>query len=104
MRAETLAVHAGAEPDPATGAIAPPLHLSTTFRHGPAGERIGGFEYQRESNPTQARLEQALALIIKDSGQRRLATVDEVAAAVLAYALPACTVSGEHTVVMGESA
>lgn len=63
MRAETLAVHAGAEPDPATGAIAPPLHLSTTFRHGPAGERIGGFEYQRESNPTQARLEQALALM-----------------------------------------
>lgn len=48
--------------------------------------------------------EQALAQIIKDSGQRRLATVDEVAAAVLAYALPACTVTGEHTVVMGESA
>ena len=33
----TLAVHAGNEPDPATGAVAPPIHLATTFRHGPAG-------------------------------------------------------------------
>ena len=59
LRFETLAVHAGAEPDPETGAIAPPLHLSTTFRHGPAGERAAGFEYLRESNPTQSRLETA---------------------------------------------
>lgn len=48
--------------------------------------------------------EQALATIIRDSGQRRLATVDEVAAAVLAYALPSCAVTGEHTMVMGEAA
>jgi cystathionine gamma-synthase len=63
MRPETLAVHAGAEPDAATGAIAPPLHLATTFRHGPAGERVAGHEYQRESNPTQDRLETALAAL-----------------------------------------
>lgn len=48
--------------------------------------------------------EQALATIIRDSGQARLATVDEVAAAVLAYALPSCAVTGEHTMVMGEPA
>lgn len=48
--------------------------------------------------------DQALAQIIKNSGQKRLATVDEVAAAVLAYALPTCAVTGEHTVVMGEPA
>ena len=48
--------------------------------------------------------EQALATIIRDSGQKRLATVDEVAAAVLAYALPTCVVTGEHTTVMGEAA
>jgi 3-hydroxybutyrate dehydrogenase len=47
---------------------------------------------------------QALATIIRDSGQKRLATVDEVAAAVLAYALPSCDVTGEHTTVMGELA
>lgn len=59
----TLAVHAGAEPDSETGAMAPPIHLATTFKHGPAGERIAGYEYQREGNPTQDRLETALAAL-----------------------------------------
>jgi cystathionine gamma-synthase len=59
----TRAVHAGGKPDPATGAIAPPIHLSTTFEHGPAGEIPLGYMYIRESNPTQTRLEQALAEI-----------------------------------------
>ena len=36
LQAGTLAVHAGNAPDAATGAMAPPIHLSTTFRHGPA--------------------------------------------------------------------
>ena len=40
MRFETLAVHAASEKDPATGAVAPPIHLSTTFEHGPAGETL----------------------------------------------------------------
>lgn len=60
-RIETLAVHAGGEPDEHTGAVSPPIHMATTFRHGPAGERQAGYEYQRESNPTQDRLESALA-------------------------------------------
>jgi cystathionine gamma-synthase len=68
MRPETLAVHAGAEPDEATGAIAPPLHFSTTFKHGPAGERVAHFEYQREANPTQDRLEAALAALEGGAG------------------------------------
>lgn len=70
-RLETLAVHAGGDADAATGAVAPPIHLATTFRHGPAGERVAGFEYQREDNPTQARLEQALAAL--EGGERALA-------------------------------
>ena len=61
LRPDTLAVHAGNAPDDATGAVAPPLHLSTTFRHGPAGERVAGYEYQREGNPTNDRLREALA-------------------------------------------
>jgi cystathionine gamma-synthase len=60
MRLETIAVRAGAEIDPTTGSLAPPLHLSTTFEHGPAGEAIHGFLYVREKNPTQSRLEAAL--------------------------------------------
>ncbi len=62
-RIETLAVHAGGEPDRETGALSPPLHMATTFEHGPAGERRAGYEYQREGNPTQDRLEQALAAL-----------------------------------------
>ena len=74
----TLAVHAGAEPDPGTGAVAPPIHLSTTFRHGPAGERLAGYEYQREGNPTQDRLEAALAML--EGGARALAYASGMAA------------------------
>ena len=59
----TLAVHAGNAPDESTGAVAPPLHLSTTFRHGPAGERVAGYEYQREGNPTNDRLRESLAAL-----------------------------------------
>jgi len=61
MHIETIAVHAGGEVDAATGALAPPIHLSTTFEHGPACELPHGFLYIREGNPTQARLETALA-------------------------------------------
>ena len=62
-RPETTAVHVGNEADPATGAVAPPIHLATTFRHGPSGERIAGYEYQREGNPTNDRLREALAAL-----------------------------------------
>lgn len=88
MRPETVAVHAGAEPDAATGAIAPPLHFSTTFRHGPAGERVAGHEYQRESNPTQDRLEHALAAL--EGGEAALAFGSGMAAmSALLESLPA---------------
>jgi cystathionine gamma-synthase len=81
MRFETLAVHAGAGTDAETGAVAPPIHLSTTFRHGPAAERIAGYEYQREGNPTQDRLETALAAL-------------EGGAAALAYASGMAAIAG----------
>ena len=61
MNIQTIAVHAGGEPDPATSAIAPPIHLSTTFEHGPATEILHGYTYVRDENPTQDRLEAALA-------------------------------------------
>ena len=63
LRPGTLAVHAGNEADPATGAVSPPIHLATTFRHGPAGERVAGYEYQREGNPTNDRLREALVAL-----------------------------------------
>jgi len=71
MRLETLAVHAGAEIDSETGAVAPPIHLSTTFQHGPACEEIHGYSYIREKNPTQTRLEEAMAAL--EGGEAALA-------------------------------
>ena len=52
MNVETLAVHAGGAPDPATGAVSPPIVLATTFERGPASEDLHGFSYIREDNPT----------------------------------------------------
>jgi len=63
MRLETLAIHAGGETDDQTGAMAPPIHLATTFKHGPAAERVAGYEYQREGNPTNDRLRTAIAAL-----------------------------------------
>jgi cystathionine gamma-synthase len=74
LHLESLAVHAGAQPDAGTGAVATPLHLSTTFQHGPAGERIAGFEYVREGNPNQERLETALAALEGGAGSLAFAS------------------------------
>src|ERR1700694_808619 len=65
---ETIAVHAGGEVDPATGAVAPPIHLSTTFEHGPACEAPLGHLYTRDGTPPQARVEQARAAV--EGGER----------------------------------
>jgi cystathionine gamma-synthase len=57
---ETRAVHAGQQPDPATGAVVPPISVSTTFAQHGVG-RHHGWEYARSGNPTRASLEHALA-------------------------------------------
>ena len=92
MRFETIAVHAGAEPDPATGAVAPPIHLSTTFEHGPASEDPFGYHYIRDANPTQARLETALAAL--EQGEAALVWASGMAAtgAYLQALPPGCHV------------
>jgi cystathionine gamma-synthase len=62
-RFETLAVHAGAEPDPGTGAVVPAIQMSTTFKQDGVGGLRGGFEYGRSGNPTRAALEGAIAAL-----------------------------------------
>jgi cystathionine gamma-synthase len=57
---ETRAVHAGHDPDPASGAVVPPISLSTTFAQTSVG-RHRGWEYSRSANPTRASLEACLA-------------------------------------------
>ena len=60
MRIETLAVHSGRSVDPTTGAVTPPIHMSTTFQRGVDGEYPQGFVYGRSGNPTRALLEECL--------------------------------------------
>jgi cystathionine gamma-synthase len=57
---ETRAIHAGQDPDPATGAVVPPISMSTTFAQQGVG-RHKGWDYARSANPTRAALEVALA-------------------------------------------
>ena len=61
MKIETRAVHAGRHIDPATGAVTPPIHLSTTFERTAEGEYPLGFSYSREGNPNRRALEECLA-------------------------------------------
>ena len=63
MRFETLAIHADHDADPATGAVTPPLHLSTTFERAPDGSYPHGYIYIRTENPTRAALERLLATL-----------------------------------------
>lgn len=63
MRIETLAVHAGNAVDPATGAVTPPIHLSTTFERASDGSYPSGHIYTRSSNPNRDALEASLAAL-----------------------------------------
>ncbi|OHV04077.1 cystathionine gamma-synthase [Mycobacterium talmoniae] len=59
----TKAIHAGYRPDPATGAVNPPIYASSTFAQDGVGGLRGGYEYARTGNPTRAALETALAAV-----------------------------------------
>jgi cystathionine gamma-synthase len=61
MKIETKTVHAGHPIDPATGAITPPIHLSTTFERQADGSYPYGYIYSRSSNPNRDALEQGIA-------------------------------------------
>ena len=60
---ETLAIHAGQEPDPLTGAVVPPIYQVSTFKQDGVGGLRGGYEYARSGNPTRAALETCLAAV-----------------------------------------
>src|SRR5260370_16268629 len=83
---ETLAIHAGQEPDPITGAVVPPIYQVSTYKQdGVGGVRGGlhagvtsgpgrwqeGYEYSRTANPTRGALEECLAAL--EGGIRPLA-------------------------------
>jgi cystathionine gamma-synthase len=61
MRIETEAIHLGHEIDPGTGAISPPIYLSTTYERDPDGGYPKGYVYTRLDNPNRQSLEKAVA-------------------------------------------
>jgi cystathionine gamma-synthase len=62
-RFATRCVHGAGPPDPATGAVVPPVSLATTFAQDGVGGLRGGFEYSRTGNPTRSALERHLAAL-----------------------------------------
>jgi cystathionine gamma-synthase len=74
----TRAIHAGQEPDPGTGAVNVPVHLSTTFKQDGVGGLRGGYEYSRSGNPTRSALQEALAAL--EQGTRGMAFASGLAA------------------------
>lgn len=63
MKIETLAVHAGHTVDPATGAVAAPIYLSTTFERDAEGTYSRGFMYTRNDNPNRDALERGISAL-----------------------------------------
>jgi len=59
----TLLARIGTDPDPSSGAIAPPIHMASTYARDDSGQAVGGFVYSRLGNPTRQKLEEALAEI-----------------------------------------
>jgi cystathionine beta-lyase/cystathionine gamma-synthase len=77
MKAATKFIHAGAEPDPSTGAIMTPIFQTSTYVQE-APEVHKGYDYSRAGNPTRSALEEALAII--ENGKYGLAFSSGVAA------------------------
>jgi cystathionine gamma-synthase len=86
---ETLAIHAGQDPDPVTGAVVPPIYQVSTYKQdgvgglrgkelGAAARWIEGYEYSRTDNPTRGALEECLAAL--EGGARSLAFASGMAA------------------------
>jgi cystathionine gamma-synthase len=85
MKIETTAVHAGREPDPATGALREPIQLSTTFERGADGGYAHGYSYSRSGNPNRTTLEQAIAAL--ERGSDAVAFASGSAATLAAFTL-----------------
>lgn len=63
MKFETLAIHAGQEPDPQTGAVMTPIYQTSTYAQEGVGKPRNGYEYSRTQNPTRKALQDNLAAL-----------------------------------------
>ena len=86
-------MHAAADPDPTTGDVAPPIHLSTTFERAPDGSFPSGFAYIRDGNPNRRALEEAMAQL--EGGASAVAFASGMAATMSVFQSLA---PGDHVV------
>jgi cystathionine gamma-synthase len=107
---ETLAIHAGQDADPATGAVVPPIYQVSTYKQdgvgglrgkelGAAARWIEGYEYSRTDNPTRGALEECLAAL--EGGTRALAFASGMAASDCL--LRAVCRPGDHVLIPGDA-
>ncbi|HTE74588.1 MAG TPA: aminotransferase class I/II-fold pyridoxal phosphate-dependent enzyme, partial [Actinomycetes bacterium] len=99
MQFETLAIHAGQEPDPTTGAVVPPIYQVSTYKQDGVGGLRGGYEYSRSANPTRTSLEECLAAV--EGGRRGLAFASGLAAEDTL--LRAVCRPGDHVAIPGDA-
>jgi len=92
VRFETVCVHAGRKVDPATGAVSPPIHLSTTFERKP-DYSAEGYIYGRSANPNRDQLETCLAALEGGAAAMAFASGAAACAAVFQSLKP-----GDHVV------
>src|SRR2546423_12381664 len=75
---DTLAIHAGQDPEPVTGAVVPPIFATATYQQEAVGAPRQGYEYSRSANPTRTSLEECLAAL--EAGHRGFAFASGLAA------------------------
>jgi cystathionine gamma-synthase len=93
MGFETDAIHAGQEPDPATGAVVTPIYATSTYVQEAPGKH-GGYEYSRTANPTRTALATALATL--EGGSGSIITSSGMAATTLIGSMLS---PGDHVVI-----
>jgi cystathionine gamma-synthase len=96
---DTLAIHAGQEPDPRTGAVVPPIYQTSTFAQDAVGSPRLGYEYSRSGNPTRDAFQECLAAL--GGGRQGLAFASGLAAEDTL--LRALCRPGDHVVIPGDA-
>ncbi len=96
---ETLAIHAGQEPDAGTGSVVVPIYQTSTYAQDGVGGLRQGYEYSRTGNPTRAALEECLAAL--ESGTRGLAFASGMAAEDTL--MRAILSPGDHMIIPGDA-
>ncbi len=95
----TLAIHAGQDPDPRTGAVIPPIYQTSTYAQDGVGAPRLGYEYSRTDNPTRTALQECLAAL--EGGRRGLVFASGLAAEDTL--LRAVCKPGDHVVIPNDA-